>query len=314
MAQPAGCVVTQFRGGGGADPGRRTAWAEQAEELRDLRVTSRESGFGEGGEPAGRAEQRRRPPWQRQDAGEPAAGGQIHQVRYILAAQDLHGGQVTPRRNDLPRDHLPWVGEVVAVAFAAAQQRQHERVAAAPPRAARALHVVGGPCRQRRQHHRRQVADVDTQFQGGGARQHVRVGVPAAVPELLFDLLPLGTGQHAGVLTGDDPKDSALGVQPPVVVGGNVIIRSAGESAGGSARGEPAGAAVPPAALPDPVGHPRRGHGLRPRARVAADSGGSHLAGIKPGHPDVAGLQPVDDGGGVVGDPPRQQPGVGEDG
>ena len=215
----------------------------------------------------------------------------------VLAAEDLDGGQVTPGRHDLARDHVTGLGEEVLLAFPAPGEGDQERVPGAPPRAARALHVAGRAARHRREDDRGQVADVDAEFQGGGAGQDVRVVVPGAVAEGPLYPFPLGAGHGADVLGGDHLVRLPLGVELTVVV---LLVLPVGH------RGERPGAPVPGARLADPVGTPFRVGDLLPMAGVAAERRARDLRGLQQPDPDVTGPQPVDPGGAVAGGPHRE--------
>ena len=280
---------------------------EECQEALDQPGTVTATGFGEVGEPTGRAEQDVCPPRHRQHPGQSATRGQVDQMRQVLPTQDLDSGEETAGRHDLPGDHVSRLGQVVAVSLAAADQGQHESVAALTSGPPGPLHVVGRPLREGRQHDRGECPDVDTHLQGRRAGEDVRVGVPLALAELLLHGLPLGPGEHAGVLAGDDPEDGALQVEAPVVVVRRGVVE----------RGlETPPAAVLTARLADPVGDPVGVFGLLPVAGVAADPRVHGLRVIEPGDPQVTGHQPVHGvavlgvagGDDAVGGQGRQQP------
>ena len=262
-----------------------------------MAAPSVEGGVAEPVQPAGLAEQHRRPARYRQYPGEPAPSRQVDQVGEVLAAEDLDGGQVAAGRHDLARDHVPGFGEEVLLAFPAPGEGDQERVPGAPPGAARPLHVAGRAARHRGEDDRGQVADVDAEFQGRGAGQDVRVVVPGAVAESPLHPFALSAGHGADVLGGDHLVRMPLGVQLTVIV---LLVLPVGR------RGERPGAPVPGARLADPFGAPFRVDDLLPVAGVAAERRARDLGGVQQPDRDVTGPQPVDAGGAVTRRPHRE--------
>ena len=98
-----------------------------------------------------------------------------------------------------------------------AHEGRHKRVAAAPSRATDPLDVGGRGSRHRREHHRRQVADVDAHLERRRAGEHVRS--PGAVPCLKpprVALAPDGRGRRC---VRRQPLDAATAAIEPAVVG-----------------------------------------------------------------------------------------------
>ncbi len=264
---------------------------EEAEELLD-QVHTPGHRLAERLEPARTAEQRSHPVRQRQDSLDSAPGREVDEVGGVLAAQQLHRGEKTPRGQDAPGNELARIGEVVEGARAGVCDAHHQRVAGRAPGAAHPLDVSCGGRRQGGEDHRLQLTDIDPEFQGRGAGQYVGVGVAAgALPEALLDGFALLAGQHAGVLGGDHAVRLRLPVQATVVVGAEVPRRTS--LSAGRGHHQRTLAALEGARQPLPHRNPVRMNGLRPPALGAGHSCLGSLTVVQRTHADMTGRQPV---------------------
>src|SRR5699024_6456068 len=118
---------------------------------------------------------------------------------------DFFGVQVGGRGPHGAVDGVLGVGESRQFHPAGGHECGGEGVAGQASGAAHALQVGGHAAGHGGEHDRRQVADVDAHFQGGGGHEHVGcVGGRVRGLELVFVIEPLAGGQQAGVFTGDD--------------------------------------------------------------------------------------------------------------
>lgn len=122
-----------------------------------------------------------------------SGGRKVQQVRQVLAAQDLDSRQMTARRHDRARDQILGPLQEIQVAAPPVGDGQQERIARTASRSPDLLGIAGRATRQRGQHDRRQVTDVDAHLQRRGARQDVGVLETLPALECLLHVLPLGT-------------------------------------------------------------------------------------------------------------------------
>ena len=141
-------------------------------------------------------------------AGVPApavAGHDVDEVRGVLAAQDLLGLEVGRRRADLAVDDRQRLAELGQVIPAPGDIGEGQCVAGQPPGASDPLEVGRDRGRQRRQEHRRKLADVDAELQGRGRDEHVGCLRIIACPlEAVLVGEPGLVVEQARVLAGDD--------------------------------------------------------------------------------------------------------------
>src|SRR3954466_9265628 len=112
-----------------------------------------------------------------------------------------------------------------------------------------------------------------------GVQDNTFGSVPLVLAERFLDALALPSGEHAGVLGGNHPEDTAVEVETPVIVTGRRrIVR----------HDEPSAAPVSKAPLPHPIGYAGGRHGLLPRAGVTAHTGLGGLVIAEPDHVDMS--------------------------
>ncbi len=146
--------------------------------------------------------------------------GAVDQGGEVLATQDLLGIEVAGRWDDFAGDHVQRFPEVAQLRLASGQDSHDESVAAAPPGPPDSLQVAGRGARQGRKPDGAEVTDVDSQFQGRSADQHVRRVRFSAVLEFALDLGSLVSAQQGCVLAGDNSPDPFGVVERAVIVGG----------------------------------------------------------------------------------------------
>ena len=156
----------------------------------------------------------------------------VQAVRDHLPFQ--HGGRVQEDagRLDLAGQHVQGLFVVVEVVGPSGGQGQVEGVAVASPRSTRPLHVVGGLRRDRAEHDRGQVADVDPELQRGRCRQDVGAPRPVALRrEPLLKVFAFFARQEGRVLGGDDAADLHVAVEAPEPSGASdlaTVVRARG--------------------------------------------------------------------------------------
>ena len=117
-------------------------------------------------------------------------------------------------RLDAAGEHRQRLGVEVEVVGLARGHRGGERVPVASAGAPDALQVVRLTGRHRAEHHGREIADVDAEFQRGRRRQQVRLPGPRVrCGEALLQAVAFRAGEQRGVLGRDQPADDGLAVQ-----------------------------------------------------------------------------------------------------
>ena len=107
----------------------------------------------------------------------------------VLPAQDLVGVEVRRGRPDLPVDHRQRVAEPGQLLPAPGDEREVERASGEAPGPAHSLQVRRHRARQRGQHHRGEIADVDAHLEGRRGDEHVGcVGAVLAALEAVLVL------------------------------------------------------------------------------------------------------------------------------